>query len=125
MTAKPANPATVDEYISRFSPVVQAILEKIRATIKKAVPAATETIAYQIPTFKLNSKNLVHFAAFKNHVGFYPTPSGMDAFKDELSSFTSAKGSVQFPLGRPIPYDLIEKMAAFRAREVLQGLQGS
>ncbi len=125
MTAKPANPATVDEYISRFSPVVQAILEKIRATIKKAVPAATETIAYQIPTFKLNSKNLVHFAAFKNHVGFYPTPSGMAAFKDELSSFTSAKGSVQFPLGRPIPYDLIEKMAAFRAREVLQGLQGS
>lgn len=109
--------ATIDEYIASFPQRVQPILQKMRQTIRKAVPEAAEAMSYQIPTFKLQGKNLVHFAAFERHVGFYPTPSGIAAFQKELSAFKQAKGSVQFPLDRPIPYDLVKKIVAFRLKD--------
>lgn len=110
------NLKTVDEYISTFPKEVQVKLEKIRQTIQEAVPEAEETISYQMPTFRLN-KILVHFAAYKNHIGFYPTPSGIKAFKAELEPYETAKGSAKFPLDEPIPLDLISRMARFRAEE--------
>ena len=103
-----------------FTKDVQSILEKIRQTIQKTAPGAVVVISDQIPTFKLNDKNLVHFGAFKNHIGFYPTPSVIKAFKKELSQYKGAKGSVQFPLNKPIPYDLLEKIVMFRAKEILK-----
>ena len=106
----------IDEYIAGFPKDVQDILQKIRGIIKKAAPDAEEAIKYQIPTFVLNG-NLVHFAAFQKHIGFYPTPSGIDQFKDELSVYKSAKGSVQFPLDAPVPFDLITKIVKFRVKE--------
>lgn len=109
---------TMDEYIKTFPEDVQDILEKMRQTIQKAAPEATEAISYQMPTFKLNGKNLVHFAAWKNHIGFYPTPSGTEAFKKELSRYKGAKGSVQFPLEEPIPHDLVKKVVKFRMKEI-------
>jgi uncharacterized protein YdhG (YjbR/CyaY superfamily) len=109
---------TIDEYIKTFPENVQSILEQMRQTIRKAAPEAVEAISYQIPTFKLNG-NLVHFAAFKNHIGFYPTPSGIKAFKKELSPYKGAKGSVQFPIDKPIPYDLVKTIVLFRVRENL------
>ena len=110
---------TIDEYIKTFPPDVQKILEKMRQTIRKAAPEAVEAISYQMPTFKLNGKNLVHFAAFKKHIGFYPIPSGIEAFKKELSPYVSGKGSAQFPLDQPIPYDLVKKIVIFRVKENL------
>jgi uncharacterized protein YdhG (YjbR/CyaY superfamily) len=94
----------IDEYIAGFPHDVQRVLKQIRATIKRAAPQAEEAIKYQIPTFILNG-NLVHFAGFRNHVGFYPTPSGIEEFRDELSPYESAKGSVQFPLDKPMPLE--------------------
>ena len=116
----PKQITTIDEYINVFPADVQKILEKVKQTIQKAAPDATETISYQMPTFKLNGRNLVHFAAWKNHIGFYPTPSGTAAFKKELSAYKNAKGSVQFPIHEPIPYDLIKKIVAFRKKEILE-----
>jgi uncharacterized protein YdhG (YjbR/CyaY superfamily) len=110
---------TIDEYIETFPKDVQSILEKMRQTIRKAAPEAVEAISYQMPTFKLNGRNLVHFAAFKNHIGFYPIPSGIEAFKEELSSYRQGKGSVQFPMDKPIPYDLVEKIVKYRVTENL------
>jgi uncharacterized protein YdhG (YjbR/CyaY superfamily) len=110
---------TMDEYIKMFPKDVQSILEKMRQTIMEAAPEAIEVISYQMPTFKLNGKNLVHFAAYKNHIGFYPIPSGIEAFKKELSPYKQGKGSVQFPLDRPLPYDLVKKIVMFRAKENL------
>lgn len=110
---------TVDEYIKTFPENVQSILEKMRQTITKAAPEAVEAISYQIPTFKLNG-NLVWFAGFKNHIGFYPTHSGIEAFKKELSPYKGAKGSVQFPIEKPIPYDLVKRIVIFRVKENLQ-----
>lgn len=112
-------PTTIDKYIATFPADVQAILQKVRATIRKSAPGAEEAISYQMPTFKLNG-NLVHFAAFKNHIGFYPVPSGIEKFKKELSAYKGAKGSVQFPLDRPIPYGLISKIVKFRVKENLE-----
>jgi uncharacterized protein YdhG (YjbR/CyaY superfamily) len=109
-------PKTIDEYIAACPPDVQAILQKIRLTIHNAAPQATEKISYQMPTFYLNG-NLVYFAAFKEHIGFYPIPTGIEAFKPELSVYKQGKGSVQFPLDRPIPYDLIERIVKFRVEE--------
>lgn len=111
-----ASPKTIDEYIAGYPPDVQQILQQIRATIRKAAPDAEEAIKYQIPTFVLNG-NLVHFGAFKKHVGFYPTPSGIEAFKMELSRYEGAKGSVQFPLDKPMPLTLISKIVKFRVKE--------
>ena len=109
---------SIDEYIATFPEATQKILKKIRATIKAAAPDAEEKISYQMPTFTLKG-NLVHFAAFKNHIGFYPTPTGIEKFKKELSVYEGAKGSVQFPLDKPIPYDLISKIVKFRVKENL------
>jgi uncharacterized protein YdhG (YjbR/CyaY superfamily) len=116
MTADQTPPQTIDEYIASYPKDVQEILEKIRMTVRKAAPDAQETIKYRMPTFTLNG-NLVHFAAFKSHIGFYPVPSGIEKFKKELSAYKGAKGSVQFPLNQPIPYDLISKIVAFRVQE--------
>lgn len=109
-------PGTIDEYIAGFPLPVQKTLKQLRATVRKMAPDATEAIKYQMPTFVLNG-NLVHFAAFTNHIGLYPTPSGIEKFKAELSQFKGAKGSVQFPLNEPMPWSLIEKIVAFRVRE--------
>ena len=108
----------IDQYINTFPKDVQNILQKIRQTIRMAAPEAIESFSYQMPTFKLNGKNLVHFAAWKNHIGFYPTPSAIEKFKKELSAYKWAKGSVQFPIDKPIPYDLIEKIVIFRIKDL-------
>ena len=113
--------ATIDEYIGTFPKEVQSRLKKVRQTIRKAAPQAVEAISYQMPTFKLNGRNLVHFAGYKSHIGFYPVPSGVAAFKKELSRFVQGKGSVQFPLDQPLPYELVGKIVAFRVKEVLSG----
>lgn len=117
-TQKPTS-KEIDKYIASFPEEVQTILEKIRKTIRKAAPNAEEIMNYGIPTFTLEG-NLVHFAGFKNHVGFYPTPSGIEKFKKELSRYEGAKGSVQFPLDQPIPYDLISRITVFRITENLE-----
>jgi uncharacterized protein YdhG (YjbR/CyaY superfamily) len=110
---------TIDEYIESFPEDIQIILKKIRQTIWKAAPEATEAISYQMPVFKLNG-NLVWFAAFKSHIGFYPIPLGIEAFKEEVYPYVAGKGTLQFPLDKPIPYDLIEKIVTFRAKENLE-----
>jgi uncharacterized protein YdhG (YjbR/CyaY superfamily) len=107
---------TVDEYILQFSNDVQEILRKLRQVIKETAPEAEEKISYQMPTFYLYG-NLVHFAAYKNHIGFYPTPSGIEAFNDELSAYKGAKGSVQFPINKPVPFELIKQIVEFRVKE--------
>lgn len=107
---------TIDEYIVQFPEDIQKILQKIRSVIKEAAPDATEKISYQMPTFFLKG-NLVHFAAFKSHIGFYPIPSGIEKFQDELSQYKGGKGSVQFPLDKPIPYDLIRRITIYRVEE--------
>ena len=107
---------TIDEYIADFPRDVQAVLQKIRTTIKKAAPGADETIKYQIPTFTLNG-NLVYFGGFKTHIGFYPTSKAIAKFQKELSHYAGAKGTVRFPLDKPIPYDLITRIVKFRVRE--------
>jgi uncharacterized protein YdhG (YjbR/CyaY superfamily) len=106
----------IDSYIKGFSPEIQIFLEQIRAVIRKVAPEAEEAIKYGIPTFVFNG-NLVHFAAFKNHIGFYPVPSGLEAFKKELSVYKGGKGSVQFPLDSPMPLELISKIVKFRLEE--------
>ena len=118
MRANQSTPLNIDEYIAGFPNDIQKILKKIRATIRKAAPQAKETIKYQMPTFTLEG-NLVHFAAFKNHIGFYPTPSGIEEFQQELSGYDGAKGTIRFPLDKPIPYELISKIVAFRVKRNL------
>jgi uncharacterized protein YdhG (YjbR/CyaY superfamily) len=113
---------TVDEYIDTFPEDVRMILNELRQTIREVAPEAQETINYQIPTFTLNG-NLVHFAAFPNHIGFYPTPSGMEAFKKELSGYKGAKGSVQFPINEPLPLPLIRRIVEYRVKENMERKQ--
>jgi len=110
---------TIDEYIQDFPEDVQRILESVRKTIRKAATEAVEEISYKMPTFKLNGKNLVHFAALKNHIGFYPIPSAVEAFKKELSVYKQGKGSVQFPIGDSVPLDLIKRIVEFRVKEIM------
>jgi uncharacterized protein YdhG (YjbR/CyaY superfamily) len=112
-------PKTIDDYIAGFPPDVRVILQKLRATIRKTAPAAQEAIKYRLPTFVLHG-NLVHFGAFKKHIGFYATPTGNKQFRQELSAYQGAKGSVQFPLDKPIPYSLVSKMVKFRVQENLE-----
>ena len=112
-------PPGIDEYIASFPKDIQEILEKIRMTIRKAAPGAEEAIKYRLPTFTLRG-NLVHFGAFKKHIGFYPTPTGTEKFRNELSVYEGAKGSIRFPLDKPIPYDLISKIVEFRVKENLE-----
>jgi uncharacterized protein YdhG (YjbR/CyaY superfamily) len=109
-------PKNIDEYIATFPDDVQKILERIRATIQKAAPDAQEAIKYQIPTFTLNG-NLIHFAGYKKHIGLYPAPRGAEEFKKELSAYEGGKGTVQFPLNKPIPYDLITRIVKFRVKQ--------
>jgi uncharacterized protein YdhG (YjbR/CyaY superfamily) len=116
MLPKQEAPQTIDAYIAGFPEDVQAILQQVRRTIHEAAPEATEAISYQMPTFKLHG-NLVHFGAFKNHIGFYPVPSGMAAFEEELAAYKQGKGSVQFPLNKPMPLDLIRRIVEFRVQE--------
>lgn len=118
MKPRQESPKDIDEYIAGFPKEVQELLEKVRKTIREAAPEAEEAIKYQIPTFVLNG-NLVHFAAFKNHIGFYPAPRGIEAFKEELSAYKGAKGSVQFPFGEPIPYELIGRIVKLRVQDNL------
>ena len=110
-------PATIDEYIAGFPAGIQQLLEQVRATIKNAAPEAEETISYGMPAFRYQGRGLVYFSAFKAHIGFYPIPSGMKAFKKELSSYKTGKGSVQFPLDKPMPLELITRIVKFRAKE--------
>ena len=107
---------TIDEYISMYPDNIQAILKKLRQIVREAAPKAEETISYQIPTFKLNG-NLVHFAAFKDHISFFPTSSGRIAFKKELSKYKGGRGTIQFPLDKPIPYALVKRIVKFRVKE--------
>jgi uncharacterized protein YdhG (YjbR/CyaY superfamily) len=119
METNKSTPKTIDEYIATFPNEIQQILGELRATIRKAAPDAEETINYQIPTFTLKG-NLVHFAAYKKHIGFYPTPSGIEKFKEELAIFESAKGSIKFPIDKPLPFGLISKIVRFRVIENLE-----
>ena len=110
---------SIDEYITTFPEDIQAILQQLRATIRAAAPEATEKISYQMPTFYLKG-NLVHFAAFKSHIGFYPAPSGIEAFQQELSAYKNSKGAAQFPIEEPLPLELISRIVKFRVVENLE-----
>ncbi|HTL18789.1 MAG TPA: DUF1801 domain-containing protein [Patescibacteria group bacterium] len=113
---KTAPAKNIDEYIAGFPQAVQEILQKIRGIVRKAAPDAAEAIKYQMPTFVLHG-NLVHFAAFQKHIGFYPTPSAIEAFNRDLAGYDWAKGSIQFPLNKSVPFNLIKKMVDFRVKE--------
>ena len=115
---------TIDAYISRYDEDVQAILQEFRRVLKEQAPDATEKISYQMPTFYLNG-NLVHFALQKNHIGFYPSPSGVAAFKEELTEYKTSKGAIQFPLTKPIPYELVRRIVRFRVEEAKQNKKQS
>ena len=119
MTTNKTTPKNIDAYIANFPKNVQEILSELRAIIRDAAPEAEEAISYQMPTFRFKG-NLVHFAAYKNHIGFYPTPSGIEKFKKELSVYGGAKGSVKFPIDIPLPFDLISKIVKFRVAENLE-----
>jgi uncharacterized protein YdhG (YjbR/CyaY superfamily) len=110
------HPKTIDAYIAAFPSSTQEILEKLRRVIRESAPGAEEAISFGIPTFKLNG-NLVHFAAYKKHVGFYPTSSGIAAFKKELTPYKLGRGTVQFPIGRAIPFGIVRKIVRYRVRE--------
>lgn len=119
MTKVKAKYESIDEYIQTFPKDIQKLLEEVRQAIKEAAPEAEETISYQMPTFKLYG-SLVHFAAFKNHISFFPTPSGIEAFIEELSEYDTSKGTIKFPNDKPIPFGLIKRITKFRAKENLE-----
>ncbi|TMI21816.1 hypothetical protein E6H31_04320 [Candidatus Bathyarchaeota archaeon] len=108
----------IDEYIESFPETVQYILGKLRNTVRKAAPEAVELISYQMPTFKLDKKRLVYFSAWKNHIGFYSIPEGDETFRKELSPYSGEKGSLRFPLDKPIPYHLVKKIVTLRVKEI-------
>ncbi len=108
---------SIEAYIATFPADVQKILQDMRKVIKEAAPQAVEKISYQMPTFYLEG-NLVHFAAFKNHIGFYPAPSGIEAFKDDLAKYEGSKGAIRFPKDQPLPYDLIRRIVAYRVARI-------
>jgi len=119
---KPTGFKTIDQYIATFPTNIQAILQQIRQAIHEAAPDAEETISYQMPAFKQNGV-LVYFAAFKDHIGFFPTGSGVEAFKDKISGYTTGKGTLQFPLDKPVPLDLIKEIVRFRVCENLKKMK--
>jgi uncharacterized protein YdhG (YjbR/CyaY superfamily) len=119
MRTNPTAPQDIDDYIAGFPPDVQEVLEKVRLAIRKAAPAAAETISYKMPTFTLNGTYLIYFAAYKKHVSLYPAPVGQAEFQAELSAYESGKGTARFPLDKPIPFDLISKIVKFRLKENL------
>ncbi|MFB2120105.1 iron chaperone [Parapedobacter sp. 2B3] len=112
--------SNVDEYINSFPQGIKVILEQIRQTVRQKSPDAVESISYGMPAYKLNGKPLVYFAGYKNHIGFYATPTGHSEFAEELATYKQGKGSVQFPLNNPMPLDLISRIVAFRVRETLE-----
>lgn len=114
---------TIDDFIARYPDEVRQILTQLREVIRQAAPAAEEAISYGIPTFRLHG-NLVHFSAYARHIGFYPAPSGVEAFKEELRPYAQSKGAVQFPLDQPLPYDLVRRIVEFRVRENLKKAPG-
>jgi uncharacterized protein YdhG (YjbR/CyaY superfamily) len=116
MESNKNHPTTIDEYIAQFPEDVQQILTRIRTVIKESAPGAVEKISYQMPGFYLNGM-VVWFGGHEHHIGFYPTGSGIEAFKDELASYKFSKGAVQFPLDQPVPYDLIRKIVKYRVGE--------
>ena len=116
MKSAAAAPSTIDEYIREFPRDVQKKLSELRSTIRRAAPDAIEKISYRMPTF-FQGKNLVHFAAYEHHIGFYPTPSGIIEFKNELSGYATSKGAVQFPIDEPLPLDLVARIVKFRVAE--------
>jgi uncharacterized protein YdhG (YjbR/CyaY superfamily) len=109
---------TIDEYISDFPKEVQEIMQNLRKIVNELAPEVEEAISYQMPTFKLKKKTVVHFAAFSKHIGVYPMPSGIEAFKEQLSKYESGKGSVRFPLNKPIPYDLFKQIVVYRLKSM-------
>jgi len=113
----------IEKYISQSPDNVQEILHKIRALIKCNTTNVEEVIAYNMPAYRINKKPLVYFAAFKNHIGFYATPNGHSAFREELLKYKQGKGSVQFPIDKPIPYELIERMVKFKLQEIIATTQ--
>lgn len=119
MEENKVTPQSINEYISQFPLEIQEILVKLRQVIKEAAPQAEEKISWQMPTFVLHG-NLVHFAAHKNHIGFYPSPSGIENFKNELSEYKASKGAIQFPIKKSMPYELISKIVKFRVAENMQ-----
>jgi uncharacterized protein YdhG (YjbR/CyaY superfamily) len=119
MSPDQPTPKNIDEYIAGFPKEVQEKLQKVRTTIKKAAPDAEETIKYKIPTFMLKGKYLIYFAGYKNHIALYPAPIGIPEFKEAISAYESGKGTLQFPLDKPIPFGLITKIVKFRAKENL------
>jgi uncharacterized protein YdhG (YjbR/CyaY superfamily) len=119
MSTNPTTATNIDEYIARFPQDVRVILEKIRLTIREAAPDAREVISYQMPAFHLKG-NLVYYAAWKGHIGFYPPISGDEELKSEAALYAGKKGNLQFPLGQPIPYDLIRKIVRLRVRQNLE-----
>jgi uncharacterized protein YdhG (YjbR/CyaY superfamily) len=119
MKTNQTTPKDIDEYIAGFPSDVQKILQKIRKTIRQAAPDAEETIKYQIPTFTLKG-NLIHFAAYKNHIGLYPAPTGVEEFKQALAVYQAGKGTLRFPLDEPIPFDLISRIVKFRVKKNLE-----
>ncbi len=123
MKAKQKTPTSIDAYIATFPTDVQVVLEGIRETIREGAPLAIEKISYQIPTF-FQQGNLVHFAAWKSHIGFYPTSTGVAKFQKELAKYSCSKGAVQFPLDKPMPLALIRKIVQFRVRENLAKVAG-
>ena len=123
MEGEKADYESIDDYIKQFTPEVQEKLEALRKVIKESATDATEKISYQMPAFYLHG-NLVYFAAFMHHIGFYPTSSGIEAFKDELSVYKGSKGSVQFPIDNPLPYDLIRRIVKYRVEENIKRAAG-
>jgi uncharacterized protein YdhG (YjbR/CyaY superfamily) len=117
---KTSKPANINEYIAGFPKDSQKVLKQIRATIKKAAPGAEETISYGIPTFKFKGRQLIYFAGFKNHISIYPAPRGKEAFKKELAIYKGGKGTVQFPLDKPMPFSLIAKIVKFKIKENIE-----
>ena len=120
---KPSKPKNIDEYISSFPRETQQLLKQLRAIIKKNAPKAEEVISYQMPAFKLNGI-VVYFAGYENHIGFYPTASGINAFKKEIEGYKNSKGAVQFPLDKPLPLKLIAQIVKFRVKENLEKTKG-
>ena len=108
----------IDEYFAQFQPEIQDTLQKIRAIIHEVAPECIENMSYQMPAFSLNGKPLAYFAVFKKHIGFYPTPTGIDDFKEDLSAYKQGKGSVQFPLNKPVPFELIKRIVQFRKNAI-------
>jgi uncharacterized protein YdhG (YjbR/CyaY superfamily) len=111
----------IDQYISTFPDATQTLLQALRSTIREVAPEATEAISYDMPTFKLDGKNLVHFAGYENHIGFYALPTAHESFRDELAQYKTGKGSVQFPIDQPLPLSLIRRMVEFRVKELQAG----